>query len=174
MNPMKSSSRAAALWVVSALAFALSGCAAHRQQAFLEDKAGTHVYRKPIAEVWPEALAILKARGYSFRTGKEGYEAVTHELQLSAASSLGTTFGAYMIRGKEHGPGQCSVEFWKRERSETRAAADTQGRGPDLSESPGGVSNAQGKRDLEVEWELLQKVDPDAAASLKAEALKVQ
>jgi hypothetical protein len=30
------------------------------------------------------------------------------------------------------------------------------------------------RRDSELEWELLQKVDPDAATALKAEAKKVE
>lgn len=172
---MKSPSRVAALLVVSALALVTTGCAARRQQAYLEDKAGAHVYRKPIAEVWPQALALLKEKGFSVQTGAKGFEAVTHDLQVSAPSSLGTTFARYLVRGVERGPGQCTVEFHKYERSETRGATDTQGRGRDLGENPAmGASTAQFKRDHDLEWQLLQRVDPDAATALQAEAKKVE
>lgn len=172
MNPLKSSSRAAALLVVSALALAFTGCAARRQQAYLEDKAQNHVYRKPIVEVWPEALALLKDKGFSVMKGQEGFEAQTEWLQTSAASSLGTSFARYLVRGYERGPGQSAVEYRRQERSESRSADNTDGRPREQGESAVGAGNSQMRRDTELEWELLQKVDPDAATALKAEATK--
>ncbi|MFP2899014.1 hypothetical protein [Corallococcus sp. 4LFB] len=173
MNPSKSS-RASALLVVSVLALAFSGCAARRQQAYLEDKAMGHVYRKPIAEVWPAAVALLQEKGYSLMKGQTGFEATTEWLMTSAPSSLGTAYARYHVRGTERGPGQCSVEFRRQDRSESRAADDTSGRGKDMGESAVGAGSSQMKRDSELEWELLQKVDPDAASALQAEAKKVE
>ncbi|MGE6756989.1 hypothetical protein ACQKGO_03160 [Corallococcus interemptor] len=173
MNPSKSS-RASALLVVSVLALAFSGCAARRQQAYLEDKAMGHVYRKPIAEVWPEALALLKEKGFSVVKGQGGFETTTEWLMTSAPSSLGTSYARYLVRGFERGPGQCAVEFRRQDRSESRAADDTGGRGKDMGESAVGAGSSQMRRDSELEWELLQKVDPDAATALKAEAKKVE
>ncbi|GMU05023.1 MULTISPECIES: hypothetical protein [Corallococcus] len=172
MNPSKSS-RASALLVVSVLALAFSGCAARRQQAYLEDKAMGHVYRKPIAEVWPAAVALLQEKGFSLMKGQTGFEATTEWLMTSAPSSLGTAYARYHVRGTERGPGQCSVEFRRQDRSESRAADDTSGRGKDMGESAVGAGNSQMKRDSELEWELLQKVDPDAASALQAEAKKL-
>ncbi|RKH00856.1 hypothetical protein D7V97_29745 [Corallococcus sp. CA053C] len=172
MNPLKSSSRAAALLVVSALALAFTGCAARRQQQFLEDKAQGHVYRKPIVEVWPEALALLKDRGFSMMKGTEGFEAQTEWLQTSAASSLGTSYARYLVRGYERGPGQSAVEYRRQERSESRGAANTDGRTSDPMETEPKANSSQMVRDTALEWELLQKVDPDAATALKAEAVK--
>ncbi|GMU00691.1 hypothetical protein KH5H1_48110 [Corallococcus caeni] len=172
MNPSKSS-RASALLVVSVLALAFSGCAARRQQAYLEDKAMGHVYRKPIAEVWPAAVALLQQKGFSLMKGQTGFEATTEWLMTSAPSSLGTAYARYHVRGTERGPGQCSVEFRRQDRSESRAADDTSGRGKDMGESAVGAGNSQMKRDSELEWELLQKVDPDAASALQAEAKKL-
>lgn len=37
-----------------------------------------------------------------------------------------------------------------------------------------GAGNSQMRRDSELEWQLLQKVDPDAASALQAEAKKVE
>ncbi|MCY1030557.1 hypothetical protein OV207_03740 [Corallococcus sp. BB11-1] len=174
MNPLKSSSRSAALLVVSALALAFTGCAARRQQAYLEDKALGHVYRKPLAEVWPEALALVKDKGFSVMQGKGGFEAQTEWLQTSAASSLGTSFARYLVRGYERGPGQSAIEFRRQDRSEARAADNTDGRPTAPGETATGPNNSQMRRDTELEWELLQKVDPDAAAALKAEAKKLE
>ncbi|NOK36193.1 hypothetical protein HMI49_23610 [Corallococcus exercitus] len=173
MNPSKSS-RASALLVVSVLALAFSGCAARRQQAYLEDKAMGHVYRKPIAEVWPAAVALLQEKGFSLMKGQTGFEATTEWLMTSAPSSLGTAYARYHVRGTERGPGQCSVEFRRQDRSESRAADDTSGRGKDMGESAVGAGNSQMKRDSELEWELLQKVDPEAASALQAEAKKAE
>ncbi|RKG76566.1 hypothetical protein D7W79_17490 [Corallococcus exercitus] len=173
MNPSKSS-RASALLVVSVLALAFSGCAARRQQAYLEDKAMGHVYRKPIAEVWPAAVALLQEKGFSLMKGQTGFEATTEWLMTSAPSSLGTAYARYHVRGTERGPGQCSVEFRRQDRSESRAADDTTGRGKDMGESAVGAGNSQMKRDSELEWELLQKVDPEAASALQAEAKKAE
>ncbi|RYZ36200.1 MAG: hypothetical protein EOO71_32700 [Myxococcaceae bacterium] len=174
MNPLNSSTRSAALLVVSALALAFTGCAARRQQAYLEDKAQGHVYRKPIAEVWPEALALVKDKGFSVMKGKEGFEAQTEWLQTSAASSLGTSFARYLVRGYERGPGQSAIEFRRQDRSDSRSADNTDGRPTAPAEATTGPSASQMTRDTQMEWELLQKVDPDAAAALKAEASKLE
>ncbi|WP_375756166.1 hypothetical protein [Corallococcus exercitus] len=173
MNPSKSS-RASALLVVSVLALAFSGCAARRQQAYLEDKAMGHVYRKPIAEVWPAAIALLQQKGYSLMKGQQGFEATTEWLMTSAPSSLGTAYARYYVRGTERGPGQCSVEIRRQDRSESRAADSTDGRANDQREAVNGAGASQMRRDSELEWELLQKVDPDAASALQAEAKKVE
>ncbi|RKH60663.1 hypothetical protein [Corallococcus aberystwythensis] len=173
MTPSKSS-RASALLVVSVLALAFSGCAARRQQAYLEDKAMGHVYRKPIAEVWPAAIALLQEKGFSLMKGQQGFEATTEWLMTSAPSSLGTAYARYHVRGSERGPGQCAVEIRRQDRSESRAADNTDGRSKETGESSVGAGNSQMRRDSEMEWELLQKVDPDAASALKAEAKKVE
>lgn len=174
MNSLKSSSRIPALLVVSVLALAFTGCAARRQQAYLEDKAMTHVYRKPMAEVWPAALAVLKEKGFSMMKGQDGFEGTTEWLMTSAPSSLGTSYARYHVRGTERGPGQCSVEFRRQDRTESRGADNTDGRSQQQGESVVGAGNSQMRRDSELEWQLLQKVDPDAASALQAEAKKVE
>jgi hypothetical protein len=174
MNPLKSS-RASTLFVVSVLALAFSGCAARRQQTYLEDKAMGHVYRKPLAEVWPEALALLKDKGYSVtNSAASGFETTTDWLMTSAPSSMGTAYARYLVRGFERGPGQSAVEFRRQDRSDSSGAADTDGRGKGSGETAVGAGSSQMRRDSELEWELLQKVDPDAAAALQAEAKKIE
>jgi len=165
---------ATALLLLAAVSLTTSGCAGRRKEAFLHDKAREHVYRKPIAEVWPQALALLKERGFSFRVGKEGFEASTEFKMEGAPSSLGTTYVAYLVRGIEKGPGQCSLEYWKRISTESRGADNTTGRPNEVAESGPRTDTGNFNRDEELEWELIQRVDSESAAALKAQAEKVE
>lgn len=165
---------ATALLLLAAVSFTTVGCAGRRKEAFLHDKAREHVYRKPIAEVWPQALALLKEKGYSFRVGKEGFEASTEFKMEGAPSSLGTTHVAYLVRGLQKGPGQCSLEYWKRISTESRGADNTTGRPVEVTDSGPLTDTGNFNRDEELEWELIQRVDAESASALKAQAEKIQ
>ncbi len=157
------------LMVLAAVALA-TGCAARRREAYVQDKAHTHVYRMPLAELWPHARKLVTDKGYSLRESKAGFELQTEWLQTSAASSLGTTFQRYLVRGIERGPGQSSVEFIKMVRTEARGAdnvSETGGRGGGVAQTTAGT---QTQPDLEMEWELLQRVDAEAAKTYLSEA----
>ncbi|WP_338871281.1 hypothetical protein [Myxococcus stipitatus] len=169
MNPSQSRLGALSMLVVAAAcAVSVAGCAASRKEAFLFDKTREHVYRKPVAEVWPQALALITEKGYSLRQTKDGFEAATEWLMQGAPSSLGTTQVRYIIRGIARGPGQCSIEYHKHVTTETR------GRGQAQVEASGRPDSANFSRDPELEWELLQRVDAESATSLRAEADKIQ
>jgi hypothetical protein len=160
------------LLLVAALALT-TGCASNRREAYLHDKAGTHVYRKPVAEVWPKARELLAEEGYSVMEAKGGFEMQTDWLMQGAPSSLGTSYARYLVRGIEKGPGQCVVEFHRQNRVQSQAAHDTS-TGETAKEGIGTDSNSLA-RDYAMEWKLLQRVDPEAAKSLEAEAAtKVQ
>lgn len=169
MTLPKSSLGSTALLLVAVLALS-TGCAANRREAYLHEKAGTHVYRQPIAEVWPKAKEVLTEEGYSFKEAKGGFEMVTDFQTQGAPSSLGTSYARYLVRGIEKGPGQCSVEFIKQSRVESQGAHDTNtGKAAEVS-----ASNST-NRDYDLEWKLLQKADPEAAKALESEAAqKVQ
>ncbi|MCY0998934.1 hypothetical protein OWM54_17475 [Myxococcus sp. MISCRS1] len=175
MNPSQSRLGALSLLVVAALCLtSATGCAGRRREAFLNDKARAHVYRKPAAEVWPQALALLKEKGYSMRAGKDGFEASTEWLMHGAPSSLGTTQVRYLVKAVERGPGQCAIEYYKQLSTESRGA---QSGGRQQSEFNDPAPRADGttfNRDPEMEWELLQKVDAESATALRAEAEKIQ
>lgn len=174
MNLSLSRRGATALLVVAALSLTTAGCAARRKEAFLHDKAREHVYRKPIAEVWPQALALIKEKGFSLRGGKEGFEVQTDFKMVGAPSSLGTTYEAYLIRGIQKGPGQSSIEYWKRISSETRGADNTTGRPAERNDSGPRTDTGNFNRDEELEWELIQRIDSESASSLKAQAEKIE
>jgi uncharacterized lipoprotein len=166
MTLSKSSLGSTALLLVAALALS-TGCAANRRETYLQEKAGTHVFRQPIAEVWPKAKELITEEGYSVMEAKGGFEMQTDWMMQGAPSSLGTSYARYLIRGIEKGPGQCSVEFLKQTRVESQAAHDT-----NTGKSMEGAGNASTAmtRDHELEWKLIQKVDPEAAKTLEAEA----
>ncbi len=174
MNLSMSRRAATALLVVASLALTTAGCAGRRREAFLHDKAREHVYRKPAAEVFPQALALVKEKGFSFRTGKEGLEASTEWLMQGAPSSLGTTYARYLVRGIEKGPGQCSVEIWKQLSNESRGADNTTGRPNEVTEAAPRTDTGNFNRDEELEWELIQRVDSESATALKAQAEKIE
>jgi hypothetical protein len=149
-----------------------TGCAANRRDAFLQDKARTHVYRQPIVEVWPKAKELLTEEGYSVMEAKGGFELQTEWLMQGAPSSLGTSYARYLVRGLEKGPGQSTVEFHRQVRVQSQAAHDTNT--GQAAEGPGTDSNTL-SRDHAMEWKLLQRVDPETAKTFEAEAAqKVQ
>lgn len=169
---MKRFNPSTALLLLAALALT-SGCAARQREAYVQDKAHEHVYRMPLAELWPHARSLMKEKGYSLMENKGGFEAQTEWLQTSAASSLGTTFQRYLVRGKARGPGESSVEFFKMVRTEARGADGVNPNGG----SGGGTSTTQGNNqppapDLEMEWELLKRVDAETAKTFQSEAEK--
>lgn len=171
MNLSLSRRGATALLILAAVSLT-TACAGRRREAFLHDKAREHVYRKPIAEVWPQAVAMLKEKGFSFRAGKQGFEAMTEYKMEGAPSSLGTTYVAYLVRGIEKGPGQCSLEYWKRISSESRGPDNS---GPaERNEAGPRTDTGNFNRDPELEWELIQRVDTESASALKAESEKIQ
>jgi uncharacterized lipoprotein len=170
MTPSKSSLGSTALLLVAALALS-TGCAANRRETYVQERAGNHVYRQPVAEVWPKAKEVLTEEGYSVMEAKGGFEMTTDWMMQGAPSSLGTSYARYLVRGIEKGPGQCTVEFLKQNRVESQGAHDTStGASGAVSADPGSLT-----RDYTLEWKLLQKADPEAAKALEAEAAqKVQ
>jgi hypothetical protein len=167
---MKRFNPSTALLLLAALALT-SGCAGRQREAYMQDKAHEHVYRMPLAELWPHARALIQEKGYSLMENKGGFEAQTEWLQTSAASSLGTSYQRYLVRGMERGPGVSSVEFYKQVRTEARGADGVSASGG----SSGAQATTQGSNqapvlDSEMEWELLKRVDAEAAKTYQSEA----
>jgi uncharacterized lipoprotein len=154
------------LLAVSALAV---GCASTRREAYLQDKAMQHVYRKPIAEVWPQVRSMLQEKELEMREAPGGYEISTDWQMVGAPSSLGTAYVRYLVRGKQPTPAMCSVEIFRQNRTEAgQGPVDAQtGQRRDI-----GTDTTNMTRDMEMEWELLQRVDPEGAKALREEAEK--
>ena len=157
-------------WSLSLVLFAvvsLAGCASARRDAYIQDKAMKHVYRQPIAEVWQQVRSMLQEKELEMREAPGAYEISTDWQMVGAPSSLGTAYVRYLVRGKQPSPAMCSVEIFKQNRTES-------GQGP--MDARTGTRQAIGNdvtnmvRDMELEWELLQRVDPEGAKALREEA----
>jgi hypothetical protein len=165
MKLSKSTLGSTTLLLLATLAL-VTGCASNRRETYLQEKAGTYVFRKPLSEVWPKAKEVLSDEGYEdFKEAKGGFEMTTDFQMEGAPSSLGTSYARYLVRGIEKGPGQCSVEFLKQSRVESKGAHDTN-KGLD-AEATADTSTA---RDYALEWKLIQKADPETAKAWEAEA----
>ncbi|PTL80004.1 hypothetical protein [Vitiosangium sp. GDMCC 1.1324] len=168
---MKSSSRSP--WSLSLVVLAIAtlavGCAASRREAYIQDKASQYVYRKPIAEVWPQVRMLLKEKDLPLRESPGGFEISTDWHPVGAPSSLGTNYVRYLVRGKQPTPAMCAVEIFRQNRTEAgQGPVDAQtGQRREL-----GTDTTNLQRDMEMEWELLQRVDPEGAKALRDEAQK--
>ena len=125
------------------------------------------MYRKPIAEVWPQVRMLLKEKELPLREAQGGYEISTDWHMVGTPSTLGTNYVRYLVRGKQPTPAMCAVEIFKQNRVES-------GPGPVDSRSGQrqnlGTDTTNLVRDTEMEWELLQKADPQTAEQLQAQA----
>ncbi|WP_375770322.1 hypothetical protein NR798_05350 [Archangium gephyra] len=166
MNPSKRSPWSLSL-VLLAVTTLATGCAASRREAYIQDKAAQHVYRKPIAEVWPQVRMLLKEKELPLREAPGAYEISTDWQMVGAPSTLGTNYVRYLVRGKQPTPAMCSVEIFKQNRVEA-------GQGPVDAQTGQrreiGTDTTNMVRDMEMEWELLQRIDPEAAKALRTEA----
>jgi len=168
---MKSSKRSP--WSLSLVLLAVStlavGCASTRRDVYIQDKAMQHVYRKPIAEVWPQVRSMLQEKELEMREAPGGYEISTDWQMVGAPSSLGTAYVRYLVRGKQPTPAMCSVEIYRQNRTEAgQGPMDAQtGQRRDI-----GTDTTNMTRDMEMEWELLQRVDPEGAKALREDAEK--
>jgi hypothetical protein len=153
--------------VLLAVASLAAGCASTRREAYIQDKAMRHVYRMPIAEVWPQVRSMLQEKELEMRETPGGYEISTDWQMVGAPSSLGTAYVRYLVRGKQPSPVMSAVEIFKQNRTES-------GQGPvdaatgQRQQIGNDVTNMV--RDMEMEWELLQRVDPEGAKALREEA----
>ncbi|MFE8605114.1 hypothetical protein [Archangium violaceum] len=153
--------------VLLAVTTLATGCAASRREAYIQDKAAQYVYRKPIAEVWPQVRMLLKEKELPLREAPGAFEITTDWHMVGAPSTLGTNYVRYLVRGKQPSPALCRVEIFKQNRVES-------GPGPVDSRSGQrqnlGTDTTNLVRDMEMEWELMQRIDPDAAKALRTEA----
>lgn len=166
MNPSKRSPWSLSLLLL-AVATLTTGCAASRREVFLQDKAAQHVYRKPISEVWPQVQMLLKEKELPVREAPGGYEISTDWHMVGAPSDLGTNYVRYLVRGKQPTPAMSTVEIFKQNRVESGQGPMNNGKREAL-----GTDTTNLSRDMEMEWELLQRVDPEAAKALREEAEK--
>jgi len=137
-----------------ALALALAaGCASLRgyqaKQNYIKDQTRSHVYNHPIATVWPEVRKLLFEKGFKTKDSDSGNSfALETEEKKDGQEMI-----RYLVTGTKVDEGPCRVEF-------TRVAT-------------GKVGSPASERDLDLEWALLKRVEPDAGQEIESEAVAV-
>lgn len=154
--------------VVLAVCLLAVGCTASRREMYLHEKASGHVFHKPIAEVWPQVRSMLRERDLPMREVQGGFEIATDWWMQGTPSSLGTSYVRYYVRGRHPSPETCVVEIFRQNRT-TRDSEDMASTSNRMS---GATDTNAMTRDRELEWELLQRVEPETAQTLRAEAEK--
>jgi uncharacterized lipoprotein len=132
---------------------AAAGCATLRgasaRHQYIESQAKEFVFAKPAAAVWPAARQLLFEKGYEVKnTGEGGTLTAESEWKYD-----GKNRSRYLIQVNPVDDGHCKVEFTKLEGDRKSSTTDS-------------------ARDVGMEWELIQKVDSQRAAEIKAEAEK--
>jgi hypothetical protein len=170
------------LWAVAVAAVAISqvGClattAAMRDQ-MKHSLAGNYVYDRPIEVVWPEVQRLLNDAGYSAMETPDTYIIVTDWNVVDGSLVTGHST-RYLVQGKRIDLSRCVVRFIRHDSiadslpehmSSGSAAFTTRAAGGygEMRRRSGGM---QATRDLTMEWRLLERVRPDAAAALDVEA----
>jgi hypothetical protein len=128
----------------------LSGCAALKEAAAkqqrLDEKTRAYVHQKPLAEVWPEARKLLFEAGFEVKDQERSdYLAMETLPKLTGEGSE-----KYLVQGIKVDEGsKCRVEFTKLSNWHKQTSSD---------------------RDFDMEYELIKRLDPSAAAKIKSEA----
>lgn len=198
MQRFSISRMAVALAAALALSPAITGCAASNRETYMREHAGEHVYDRPMPEVWAAAKQLLADDGYSGREERGGWVFVTEWKESSSSSNVSSVQERYMVEGKELSPSRCTVRFMKITRSSgasgsslggvsnnsthqgmaslSSASGNASPGNMPATSTPGGITQqasiASGKRDLDMEWRLLRKIEPKAAGTIEAQALR--
>ena len=166
-------------WAAAAAAMALAGCASTRladaHDAYFRRELSTYRYEKGCLDVWPAVLELLGARGYPLRGRDRAYAgqppggAVAEflgqgfETRRVEGSALYVKTGwraaqesvsRYLVSGTPVRPSGCAVSFtldWRRS---------------------GDPSSDRQEVDWEIQRDLLERLEPDAAARIEAGAPK--
>ncbi len=143
------------IFVVAALVAGvptLSGCAALRasgaRHAHIEKQTETYTYDKPLSAVWPQARQLLFTEGYQVKDTDASNAETSWKTNENYRSR-------YLLSGFAVDDDHCQVQFMKAEERKNK---------------DGGWHNADIERDLGMEWKLIQKVAPDKASKIKADA----
>lgn len=143
-----------------ALVSLLAGCAAIRgataRRRHIEDATRGHVYNRPLDQVWGQARQLLFERGYTVRDSGEGG---SHQAETEWKQEGRDRRARYLLSGMPTGDDKAQVQF-------TRAEEQL--------EKGGGWSSLGTERDLDMEYELIRRVEPEQASVIEADADKAK
>jgi hypothetical protein len=170
------------LWIagVAALTAAQAGCVATSEA--MKDRlkhslVGNYVYDQPIEVIWPEVQRLLKDAGYAAKETPDAFVLIT-DWQVADGSMVSGHSSRYLVQGKRIDVGRCIVRFMRHEsiadsmpeHVTAGAAAFSTRAAAGLGEMRRASGGMQASRDLAMEWKLLERVRPEAAAAIDLEA----
>ncbi|MBZ4422125.1 hypothetical protein [Myxococcus sp. RHSTA-1-4] len=173
--------RFAGVCLAIAMLMVLTGCSGSLRKNYMRDKAAEHVYRKPLAEIWPRVHEVMNDKGYSWRENPGRYVLET-EWRESGGGTLGpTTSSKFLVEGVSRADGGCVLRVQRLDRTTQEIGTNyTDGVVRTRTERAVAISGGGARsslptqqtfaRDLQMELELLQRIDPEAAARLEADA----
>jgi hypothetical protein len=178
MSPLRRWSFAACL-ILSAL---VSTACAGQSQA-LREAAAEHVYAQPLPELWPQVEAFMTEQGYVWRAAS-GHYALRTEWRESGTSGTTRTLVSYLVQGEAHPSGGCILRVLRGIKAEpNNQAGDLSAMtmtGTGTSREVQGLLSEQElsrqsqraiyapTRDLDMELELMRKLDPAGIAKVDA------
>jgi len=168
------------------LGLLLGACAGDRAQRRLEDEAARFVYVAPAPKVMAQARALLEARGYTVREDPTGRPVLsTPWKQVVDSPGAASQVRRYLVAAKDVGQGRLLVRVYSINYTTVgladahpslgsrsgRQSGEGGGRsGPFVAGERVSASKGWLQRDLELEWRLLERLEPELAQLLKEEA----
>jgi hypothetical protein len=126
-----------------------AGCNALRaggaRHKYINDQTQSFVYKMPITQVWPNVRTTLFEAGYETKSSDTGG---SYSLETEPKTDSGETT-RYLAQGVKIDDNSCTIQITRASFSPTRKHSE---------------------RDLDMEWTLLQKVDPASASQIKGGA----
>jgi hypothetical protein len=134
----------------------LSSCAALRgasaRRKHIEEATRGHVYNRPVDQVWGPARQLLFERGFTVRDTGEGG---SHQAETEWKQEGNDRRVRYLVSGMPASDDKAQVQFTRAEQQQDRG---------------GGWSPLDTDRDLDMEYELLKRVEPDQASLIETDA----
>jgi hypothetical protein len=134
----------------------LTGCAAIRgataRRNHIEDATRGHVYNRPVDQVWGPARQLLFEHGFTVRDTGEGG---THQAETEWKQEDRDRRVRYLVSGMPASDDRAQVQFTRSE---------------EQHEKSGGWSPLDTERDLDLEFELIKRVEPEQASHIETDA----
>ncbi|HLL51949.1 MAG TPA: hypothetical protein VK447_00300 [Myxococcaceae bacterium] len=151
------------------------------REELVRSMAANYVYDLPLEEVWPHVKVVLTEEGYFPREASDDYVIVTDWREKMGGSMAAGVFSRVMVQGERLEADRCIIRAM---RHEALADADdliTGGARAMTRRQAQGLGNLKqrirtdgqlGARDLLLEWNLLQRLRPEIAKQIQAEAAR--
>ena len=109
--------RIAGVCLAVATLLAVAGCSGSLRRNYIRDQAAYHVYRKELAEVWPQVHAVLNEKGYSWRENPGRFVLETEWLDSGGGTLGPTTASRFLVEGVTLASGGCVLRVMRGERT---------------------------------------------------------